>query len=513
MHDKECIIPFTIYIMHEKSFDFQKLQERNRVFMKEIRKTKIVCTLGPSTDKGDVLRQLMLEGMNVARFNFSHGSHEEQKGRLEKLVALRKELNLPVAALLDTKGPEIRLKELKGGKAELKEGQLFTLALGDFVGDASRVAITYEDLHNDVHVGDRILIDDGLIEMKVIRLDGTDIVCEVVNGGMISNKKGVNVPNVELSMPFISETDYNDIVFGIENGFDFIAASFTRTADDILQIRKILDEHDCKSINIIAKIENKQGVDNIDEIIRVSDGIMVARGDMGVEIPAQEVPHIQKEIIRKCNEACKTVITATQMLDSMIRNPRPTRAEVTDVANAVYDGTDAVMLSGETAMGKYPIDALKMMVSIVEETEAYLDYSAYRRRKVTEENMKNISNAVCSASVSTAHDIGADYIIAPSITGFTSMMLSKWRPAARIIGMSPSTTTVRQMMLQWGVTPIWSRRAESTDELIENSLEELKSGNVINSGDLAVITAGIVTYARRHEAAAATNIMRVVSVD
>ena len=306
MHDKECIIPFTIYIMHEKSFDFQKLQERNRVFMKEIRKTKIVCTLGPSTDKGDVLRQLMLEGMNVARFNFSHGSHEEQKGRLEKLVALRKELNLPVAALLDTKGPEIRLKELKGGKAELKEGQLFTLALGDFVGDASRVAITYEDLHNDVHVGDRILIDDGLIEMKVIRLDGTDIVCEVVNGGMISNKKGVNVPNVELSMPFISETDYNDIVFGIENGFDFIAASFTRTADDILQIRKILDEHDCKSINIIAKIENKQGVDNIDEIIRVSDGIMVARGDMGVEIPMEDVPVIQKILIEKSIQSRKT---------------------------------------------------------------------------------------------------------------------------------------------------------------------------------------------------------------
>ena len=255
--------------------------------MREIRKTKIVCTLGPSTDKGDVLRQLMQEGMNVARFNFSHGSHEEQKARLDKLVALREELDLPVAALLDTKGPEIRLKELKGGKAELKEGQLFTLALGDFVGDASRVAITYEDLHNDVKAGDRILIDDGLIEMKVVRLDGTDIVCEVINGGMISNKKGVNVPNVELSMPFISETDYSDIVFGIENGFDFIAASF-RTADDILQIRKILEEHDCKSVNIIAKIENKQGVDNIDDIIRVSDGIMVARGDMGVEIPMEE---------------------------------------------------------------------------------------------------------------------------------------------------------------------------------------------------------------------------------
>ena len=282
--------------------------------MREIRKTKIVCTLGPSTDKGDVLRQLMQEGMNVARFNFSHGSHEEQKARLDKLVALREELDLPVAALLDTKGPEIRLKELKGGKAELKEGQLFTLALGDFVG-----AITYEDLHNDVKAGDRILIDDGLIEMKVVRLDGTDIVCEVINGGMISNKKGVNVPNVELSMPFISETDYSDIVFGIENGFDFIAASFTRTADDILQIRKILEEHDCKSVNIIAKIENKQGVDNIDDIIRVSDGIMVARGDMGVEIPMEDVPVIQKILIEKVYKAGKQVITATQMLDHAFR--------------------------------------------------------------------------------------------------------------------------------------------------------------------------------------------------
>ena len=328
---------------------------------------------------------------------------------------------------------------------------------------------------------------------------------------MIPRYKGDEV-GLGWKMGELTEEDKQDILFGIEQGFDFIAASFVRTADCIREIKEMLDAEG-SAIKVIAKIENAEGIENLDEIIAVADGIMVARGDMGVEIPAQEVPHIQKEIIRKCNEACKTVITATQMLDSMIRNPRPTRAEVTDVANAVYDGTDAVMLSGETAMGKYPIDALKMMVSIVEETEAYLDYSAYRRRKVTEENMKNISNAVCSASVSTAHDIGADYIIAPSITGFTSMMLSKWRPAARIIGMSPSTTTVRQMMLQWGVTPVWSRRAESTDELIENSLEELKSGNVINSGDLAVITAGIVTYARRHEAATATNIMRVVSVD
>ena len=478
-----------------------------------MKKTKIVCTMGPNTNDKNIMLELAKNGMDVARFNFSHGDYAEHQSRLEILKEVRKELDRPVAALLDTKGPEIRTGVLKDGKkVSLKEGQTFTLTTREIVGDETITHINYSGLNEDVAAGNKILIDDGLIELEVVKVDGTEIVCTVINGGELGEKKGVNVPNVKIKLPALTEKDKEDIRFGIRQGFDFIAASFVRTADCIREIKEMLDAEG-SAIKVIAKIENAEGIENLDEIIAVADGIMVARGDMGVEIPAQEVPHIQKEIIRKCNEACKTVITATQMLDSMIRNPRPTRAEVTDVANAVYDGTDAVMLSGETAMGKYPIDALKMMVSIVEETEAYLDYSAYRRRKVIEENMKNISNAVCSASVSTAHDIGADYIIAPSITGFTSMMLSKWRPAARIIGMSPSTTTVRQMMLQWGVTPVWSRRAESTDELIENSLEELKSGNVINSGDLAVITAGIVTYARRHEAATATNIMRVVSVD
>ena len=459
-----------------------------------MKKTKIVCTMGPNTNDKNIMLELAKNGMDVARFNFSHGDYAEHQSRLEILKEVRKELDRPVAALLDTKGPEIRTGVLKDGKkVSLKEGQTFTLTTREIVGDETITHINYSGLNEDVAAGNKILIDDGLIELEVVKVDGTEIVCTVINGGELGEKKGVNVPNVKIKLPALTEKD-------------------KEAADCIREIKEMLDAEG-SAIKVIAKIENAEGIENLDEIIAVADGIMVARGDMGVEIPAQEVPHIQKEIIRKCNEACKTVITATQMLDSMIRNPRPTRAEVTDVANAVYDGTDAVMLSGETAMGKYPIDALKMMVSIVEETEAYLDYSAYRRRKVTEENMKNISNAVCSASVSTAHDIGADYIIAPSITGFTSMMLSKWRPAARIIGMSPSTTTVRQMMLQWGVTPVWSRRAESTDELIENSLEELKSGNVINSGDLAVITAGIVTYARRHEAATATNIMRVVSVD
>ena len=400
--------------------------------MKEIRKTKIICTLGPSTDEGDVLRQLMLAGMNVARFNFSHGTHEEQRARLDRLVALRNELKLPVATLLDTKGPEIRLKELKGGSAILKEGQMFTLALGDFVGDSHRVAITYEDLYKDVHVGNRILIDDGLIEMKVVQIEGTDIICEVENGGKISNKKGVNVPNVELSMPFISQTDYDDIVFGVENDFDFIAASFTRTADDILQIRSILEEHGCRTINLIAKIENKQGVDNIDEIIRVSDGIMVARGDMGVEIPMEDVPVIQKMIIEKVYNAGKQVITATQMLDSMMSHPRPTRAETTDVANAVYDGTSAIMLSGETAAGQYPVEALKTMVKIATRTEQDINYASRMKKRDVLTN-PDITNAIAHATCTTAMDLNASAIITVSTSGRTARMVSKYRPSCPIV--------------------------------------------------------------------------------
>lgn len=458
--------------------------------MREIRKTKIVCTLGPSTDKGDVLRQLMQEGMNVARFNFSHGSHEEQKARLDKLVALREELDLPVAALLDTKGPEIRLKELKGGKAELKEGQLFTLALGDFVGDASRVAITYEDLHNDVKAGDRILIDDGLIEMKVVHLDGTDIVCEVINGGMISNKKGVNVPNVELSMPFISETDYSDIVFGIENGFDFIAASFTRTADDILQIRKILEEHDCKSVNIIAKIENKQGVDNIDDIIRVSDGIMVARGDMGVEIPMEDVPVIQKILIEKVYKAGKQVITATQMLDSMMKHPRPTRAEATDVANAVYDGTSAIMLSGETAAGDYPVEALQTMVKIASRTEQDINYMSRLKKRSILTN-PDITNAIAHATCTTAMDLNASAIITVSNSGRTARMVSKYRPACPIIGCSVNKDVCRKMSLSWGVTPLLVELKHNSDELFDHAVDKAEEMGLIKQGEIVVLTAGV----------------------
>lgn len=455
-----------------------------------LRKTKIICTLGPSTDKGEVLRNLMLEGMNVARFNFSHGSHEEQKARLDKLVELREELDLPIAALLDTKGPEIRLKLLKDGKAQLKAGQMFTLSVGDSLGDENGVCITYEDLYKDVKVGDRILIDDGLIEMTITAINGTDIVCQVENDGMISNRKGVNVPNVELSMPFINEKDYSDIVFGIENDFDFIAASFTRTAEDILKIRKILEEKNGNNINIIAKIENKQGVDNIDEIIRVSDGIMVARGDMGVEIPLEDVPVIQKMIIEKVYKAGKVVITATQMLDSMMKNPRPTRAEATDVANAVYDGTSAIMLSGETAAGAYPIEALRTMVKIARRTENDIDYGSLMRKRDVMIN-PDITNAIAHATCTTAMDLNASAIITVSKSGRTARMISKYRSDCPIIGGSIDEKVCRQLNMSWGVTPIMIDVQNNSDELFEHAVAKSVEHGLVNEGEIVVITAGV----------------------
>ena len=469
--------------------------------------------MGPNTNDRNLMKALAENGMDIARFNFSHGDYEEQKARLEMLKSVREEVGLPIAALLDTKGPEIRTGLLKDEKkVTLTAGQTYTLTTRDIIGDDKIGHINYDGLNEDVAAGNRILIDDGLIELEVQEVQGTDIVCKVLNGGELGMRKGVNVPNVKIKLPALTEKDKADIRFGIEQGFDFIAASFVRTADAIREIREILDEAG-STIQIIAKIENAEGIENLDAIIAASDGIMVARGDMGVEIPAEQVPHIQKMIIRKCNLACKPVITATQMLDSMIRNPRPTRAEVTDVANAVYDGTDAVMLSGETAMGKYPVEALKMMAQICENSEQYLDYNAYRQRRVSAENEKNISNAVCYSSVATAHDLNAKVIIAPSISGFTTRLLSKWRPGAQIIGLSPSASAVRQMQIYWGVRPFQAKRADSTDVLIESSLDLLKSKGVIADGDIAVVTAGVVTRANRHEPATNTNIMRVVVVD
>lgn len=454
------------------------------------RKTKIICTLGPSTDKGDVLRQLMLEGMNVARFNFSHGSHEEQLGRLNRLVELREELDLPIAALLDTKGPEIRLKQFKKGKIELKAGQTFTLSVGDFLGDEEKVAISYEELYQDVSVGSRILIDDGLIEMHVAEINGTDIVCTVENGGPVSDRKGVNVPDAELSMPYISEKDYDDIVFGVEHEFDFIAASFTRTADDILQIRKILEEHGCKTINIIAKIENMQGVANIDEIIKVADGIMVARGDMGVEIPLEEVPVLQKKIIEKVYMAGKQVITATQMLDSMMKHPRPTRAEATDVANAVYDGTSAIMLSGETAAGDYPVEALKTMVRIAQRTELDINYAQRMKKRDIMIN-PDITNAIAHATCTTAMDLNASAIITVSKSGRTARMISKYRPDCQIVGCSIQKNVCRQLNMSWGVTPIMVDVKDNSDELFEHAVEKAEEKGLIKEGEIVVITAGV----------------------
>lgn len=478
-----------------------------------MKKTKIVCTMGPNTDNREIMKELALNGMDVARFNFSHGDHAEHKHRLEILESVREELGIPIASLLDTKGPEIRTGKLKDGKkVTLKEGDLYTLTTEEIVGDETRGYINYAGLAEDVKPGDRILIDDGLIELHVREVNGTDIVCRIENGGELGEKKGVNVPGERVKLPALTDKDKEDIRFGVDAGFDFVAASFVRNADAIREIREILDEKG-SAMQIIAKIENEEGIENIDSIIEASDGIMVARGDMGVEIPAEKVPHIQKMIIRKCNLACKVVITATQMLDSMIRNPRPTRAEVSDVANAVYEGTDAVMLSGETAMGSYPIEAVRMMSQIAEESEKYLDYMFYQRRKVSAENLRNISNTVCYSSVATASDLEAPVIVAPSVSGFTTRMLSKWRPKALIAGLSPSMTAVRQMQLYWGVKPFHAKRAESTDALLFASVELLKEKGIVKEGEIVVATAGVVTRANRHEPVADTNIMRVMVVE
>ncbi|MBS6396378.1 MAG: pyruvate kinase [Clostridiales bacterium] len=477
-----------------------------------MKKTKIICTMGPNADNRELLTQLALHGMDVARFNFSHGDHEEQKERLELLKSVREDLDLPVAALLDTKGPEIRTGLLKDGKkVQLADGMPYVLTTRPVEGDEQICHVNYEGLPGCVKPGTHILIDDGLIDLEVVKTDATEINCRVVSGGELGQRKGINVPKTKIDLPGLTEKDKDDIRFGIEQEFDFIAASFVRSADVIREIRQMLKEAD-SHIKIIAKVENEEGIENLDEIIRESDGIMVARGDLGVEIPPQMLPHIQKTMIRKCNQACKTVIVATQMLDSMIRNPRPTRAEVTDVANAVYEGADAVMLSGETAMGKYPIEALKMMAQICRDTEVHLDTCFYKKRRVSQEK-QSVSNSVCYSSVSTAHDLHAKAIVAPSMSGFTAWMLSKWRPETPIIGLSPDAQVVRQMQLYWGVLPFQAKRAESTDILIYSSLELLKEKKVIGEGDLIVATAGIVRDLSISESPRHTNIMRVVEVD
>lgn len=468
-----------------------------------MRKTKIVCTMGPATESEEVLRDLILAGMDVARINFSHGTHDEAREKISKIKKVREELDAPVAILLDTKGPEIRIKDFKNGKVELKEGQKFTLCTDDVEGDETRVSITYNDLPKDVKAGTHILIDDGLIDMEVISIKSNRIVCEVKNGGVISNKKGVNVPNVSLSMPYMSQKDIDDILFGIEQDVDFIATSFVRSADDVMEVKHLLERNGGSDINIIAKIENAEGVENIDSIIRASHGIMVARGDMGVEIDMQDLPVIQKQLIKKTYRAGKVVITATQMLDSMIRNPRPTRAETTDVANAIYDGTSAIMLSGETAIGKYPVETVKTMASIAERTENDIDYIRRLARMEFDSRM-DVTNAISHATCTTAHDLGASAIIALTYSGGTAMQLSKFRPQCPIIAPTLSVKARRQLNLSWGVIPIMSETRSNTDELFDHAVECAQTTGLVKNGDLVVITGGAPMGV-----AGTTNIMKV----
>lgn len=455
-----------------------------------MRKTKIICTLGPATDKEGILEQLVIEGMDVARFNFSHGNHEEQKKRLDALKDIRNGQDKPIAALLDTKGPEIRLCSFKEGRVELKEGQEFILTPQKTEGTNEIVSVTYQDLYQDVKPGNSILIDDGLVGLTVEKIEGTKVHCRVINGGVISDHKGVNLPGVEVNIPFVSKKDREDILFGIQEGFDFVAASFTRTAEDVKEIRTILDENGGKGINIIAKIENQQGVDNIDAIIEVSDGIMIARGDMGVEIPLEEVPIIQKKIISKVYNAGKQVITATQMLDSMMKNPRPTRAETTDVANAIYQGTSAIMLSGETAAGKYPVEALRTMVRIAVRTEDDIDYNRLFSIK-SKESRPDMTTAISHATCMTAIDLGAKAIVTVSKSGHTARMVSKYRPGCMIVGCSPDEHTCRQLNLSWGVLPVMIKEEYSMEILFLHATEAAERKGYVENGEVVVLTAGV----------------------
>ena len=454
-----------------------------------MRKTKIICTLGPSTDKDGVLRELVANGMNVARFNFSHGSHEEHKGRLDNLKAIRAELGKPVAALLDTKGPEIRLKEFKNGVEMLEAGQTFTLTTREVEGTKEICSITYKDLPQDVHEGGTIMLDDGLIKLRITNVTDTDITCEVLNSGKIKNKKGVNVPGVHLSMPYLSQRDRDDIIFGVQQGFDFIAASFVRTAQDVYDIRNLLNEYD-SNIRIIAKIENREGVNNIDSILAAADAVMVARGDLGVEIDFTELPGIQKSVIDRSFSFGKPIVTATQMLDSMMVNPRPTRAEISDVANAIYDGTSAIMLSGETAAGAYPVEALKTMSAIAERTENEVHYRDNRLVDAGNGQI-SVSDATAHAACLTAKDVNASAIVTVSESGNTARLLSKYRPAQPIIACVMNEQVQRQLAISWGITPLMMPLAHSTDELIEMSTSLAKENGYLHDGELAVVTAGV----------------------
>lgn len=456
-----------------------------------MRKTKIICTLGPAVDDENIMRSLILEGMDVARLNFSHGSHEEHLKRVITLKKVRDEMKKPVALLLDTKGPEIRLGVFEKGGAELNANDRFTLTTEECLGNNERVSVSYKNLPQVVGRGTRILIDDGLVELKVQDFSDTEIICKVMNSGIIKNKKSLNVPGVKLDMPYLSQKDIDDILFAIEHGFDYIAASFTRTATDIIDIRRLLEDHGGQDIHIIAKIENCEGVDNIDEILMASDGIMVARGDMGVEIDYNELPRIQKMLIKKSMVHGKKSITATQMLDSMISKPRPTRAEISDVANAIYDGTSAIMLSGETSIGKYPLESVRTMAKIAMSTESAIHYKKRFRHMELEESTSNVTNAISHATCTTAHDLDATAIITVTKTGSTARMISKYRPECPIIGCTTNEKAYRQLAMSWGIIPVLFEEKQSSDELFEHAVEKAVETGIVKSGDLVVLTAGL----------------------
>lgn len=456
-----------------------------------MKKTKIVCTIGPASDSEEVLRELFKEGLNVCRLNFSHGTHEEHQIRIDRIKKIRQELNLPIAIMLDTKGPEIRLKNFGVNSVMLSKGQQFTLTTRDILGDETICSVTYTNLAKEVKPNDRILIDDGLIELRVEKVtDGTDIVCTVMSDGPVSNHKGINIPGVKIKLPFLSEQDISDLKFGVKNEVDFVAASFTRGPADILSIRKVLEEENGNNIHIIAKIENQEGVDSIDKILEVTDGIMVARGDLGIEIPPEQIPMVQKMIIRKTLRASKPVITATQMLDSMTHNPRPTRAEVTDVANAIFDGTSAIMLSGETAAGRYPVETVKMMNRIAVTAESSLNYEKIVGA-VAREHSLTITNAIAHATCSMAIEMNAQVIVTATASGETPRALSKYKPKAPIVAVTPSEETARRLSLNWDVYPIVTPYFNSTDEMFERCINLAKEHGYVREGELAVLTAGV----------------------
>ncbi len=455
-----------------------------------MRRTKIICTLGPASDDENILRNMMLGGMNVARMNFSHGTHEQQKKRADLFKKIRNELKLPIPLLLDTKGPEIRTGDFKEGQVTLKESNQFILINKDIVGDENCCSITYKELYRDVSKGSRILINDGLVELEVFEIKNKDIYCTVKNGGVVGDRKGINVPGVDIRLPSLTSQDIADIKFGIENDFDIIAASFVRKASDVVEIRKVLEKNGGSDILVISKIENREGIRNFDEILKVSDGIMVARGDLGVEIPVEEVPIVQKNIIEKCYRNGKPVITATQMLDSMIRNPRPTRAEASDVANAIYDGTSGVMLSGETAAGKYPLETIAVMAKIAEKAESSMDYWKRFTTQQTEINT-SVTNAISHATCTTALDLKAAAIISVTQSGHTARMISRFRPACPIIATTVNPKVQRQLNLSWGVLPYLVPVANTTDEMFDMGIEKALESGLVKNGELAVITAGV----------------------